>query len=105
MPDILLSYEPQLRLLAFVGVFAIMATWEFLAPRRRRTIGRSARWPGNLVVVAIDTLLVLSPSNIEILKTRFEELPQLFSDALKEIQRVKPVPRVYQWAFWRFPLR
>ena len=58
MPDILLSYEPQLRLLAFVGVFAIMATWEFLAPRRRRTIGRSARWPGNLAVVALDTLLV-----------------------------------------------
>jgi CheY-like chemotaxis protein len=40
----------------------------------------------------IDTLLELSPSNIEILKTRFEELPKLFSDALKDSQKVKPVP-------------
>jgi hypothetical protein len=57
MPDILLSYEPQLRLLTFVSVFAIMATWEFPTPRRRRP-SDAVRWPSNLAVVAIDTLLV-----------------------------------------------
>jgi CheY-like chemotaxis protein len=41
---------------------------------------------------AIDSLLELSPSNIEILETRFEELPKLFSDALKDSHKVKPVP-------------
>ena len=58
MTDTLLAYESQLRLLTFAGVFAVMASWELLAPRRPRTIGRSARWPSNLAVVAIDTLLV-----------------------------------------------
>ena len=35
-----------------------MAAWELLAPRRRRPIGRQRRWPGNLGIVALDTLLV-----------------------------------------------
>lgn len=43
------------------------------------------------VAFAIDTLLELSPSNIDILRTRFEELPQLFSDALKDSQKVRKV--------------
>ena len=41
---------------------------------------------------AIDTLLDLLPSNIDILNTRFEELKKLFSDALKGSQKLKPVP-------------
>ncbi|MBN9263397.1 MAG: sterol desaturase family protein [Hyphomicrobium sp.] len=42
----------------FAVVFTIMALWEVLAPRRRQAIGRATRWPSNLGVVIIDTLLV-----------------------------------------------
>jgi len=58
LADILISHEPWIRLGAFAGIFAAMALWELLAPRRRQVIGRVQRWPGNLGVVVIDTLLV-----------------------------------------------
>jgi sterol desaturase/sphingolipid hydroxylase (fatty acid hydroxylase superfamily) len=35
-----------------------MAAWELLAPRRPLEIGRWRRWPGNLAIAALDTLLV-----------------------------------------------
>jgi sterol desaturase/sphingolipid hydroxylase (fatty acid hydroxylase superfamily) len=52
------AYEPYIRLAAFAGVFAMMALWEFLGPRREQAIGRAWRWPNNLGVVVADTLLV-----------------------------------------------
>jgi sterol desaturase/sphingolipid hydroxylase (fatty acid hydroxylase superfamily) len=58
MRDTLLAYEPYIRLGAFAGVFAVMAIWEFVGPRRKQTIGRGWRWPNNLGVVIVDTLLV-----------------------------------------------
>ena len=58
MADILFAHEPWIRLGAFAAVFATMALWELMAPRRRQAIGRLRRWPGNLGVVVIDTLLV-----------------------------------------------
>src|SRR5580692_2419497 len=58
MPDTVLAYEPAIRLSAFAGVFAVMALLELWAPRRKQTIHRAARWPSNLGVVAVDTLLV-----------------------------------------------
>jgi sterol desaturase/sphingolipid hydroxylase (fatty acid hydroxylase superfamily) len=58
MHNILLGYEPYLRLSAFGGVFAVMALWEFILPRREQAIGRGWRWPNNLGVVFVDTLLV-----------------------------------------------
>jgi sterol desaturase/sphingolipid hydroxylase (fatty acid hydroxylase superfamily) len=45
-------------LAAFGGVFALMAISELIGPRRTQTIGRGWRWPNNLGVVAVDTLLV-----------------------------------------------
>jgi sterol desaturase/sphingolipid hydroxylase (fatty acid hydroxylase superfamily) len=50
--------EPLLRFVAFAGVLAALAGWEVFAPRRRREMPRAWRWPGNLGVVVIDTLLV-----------------------------------------------
>jgi sterol desaturase/sphingolipid hydroxylase (fatty acid hydroxylase superfamily) len=47
-----------IRLGAFAGVFGVMALWEVMAPRRRQALSRIRRWPGNLGIVAIDTLLV-----------------------------------------------
>ena len=56
--DTLLTYQQFIRLAAFCGVFSLMAIWEFIGPRRTQTIGRGWRWPNNLGVVAVDTVLV-----------------------------------------------
>ena len=53
-----MANEPLFRLGVFVSVLLGMAVWEWLAPRRAQTIGRAVRWPGNLGIVALDTLLV-----------------------------------------------
>ncbi len=58
MTDTLLPNEPLVRLLAFATIVAAMIGWELLAPRRDQRIGRRRRWPANLGVVALDTLLV-----------------------------------------------
>jgi sterol desaturase/sphingolipid hydroxylase (fatty acid hydroxylase superfamily) len=58
MRDAVFAYEPYIRLAAFGGVFAVMAIWEFIGPRRKQAIGRGWRWPSNLGVVAVNTLLV-----------------------------------------------
>lgn len=52
------TYEPYVRFLAFASVLALLAVWELRAPRRNRALSRSLRWPGNLGVVVLDTLLV-----------------------------------------------
>src|SRR5215510_3601802 len=58
MRDAVLACEPFIRLGAFGAVFALMAAWELVGPRRRQAIGRGMRWPGNHGVVVVDTLLV-----------------------------------------------
>jgi sterol desaturase/sphingolipid hydroxylase (fatty acid hydroxylase superfamily) len=59
----LLAHEPELRLAAFAGVLLAMAGWEVLAPRRARTLARRSRWPANLGIVVLNTVLLrlLSP--------------------------------------------
>jgi sterol desaturase/sphingolipid hydroxylase (fatty acid hydroxylase superfamily) len=56
--DAVMSNEPLVRFIAFGTVLAAMAVWELAAPRRKQVLGRKTRWPGNLGVVALDTLLV-----------------------------------------------
>ena len=58
MAEILLTYEPVVRLSAFAGIFALMAFWERFAPRRPQTIKRGQRWPGNLGIVVLDVFFV-----------------------------------------------
>lgn len=58
MNEFLLNNEPIVRLSAFAAVFTVMALWEALAPRRVQVISRTVRWPSNLGVVVLDTLLV-----------------------------------------------
>ena len=50
--------EPWIRLGISAAVFAAMAGWEVMAPRRSQAIGRWVRWPNNLGVVIIDTILL-----------------------------------------------
>jgi sterol desaturase/sphingolipid hydroxylase (fatty acid hydroxylase superfamily) len=56
--DSVMSNEPFVRFVVFGAVLAAMAAWELVAPRRRQTLDRKARWPGNLGIVVLDTLLV-----------------------------------------------
>jgi len=58
MTDVLNAYEPILRLLAFAGVLAAMMLWEHWQPRRTKRIRVRTRWPGNLGIVALDTVLL-----------------------------------------------
>src|SRR5258708_4890512 len=50
--------ELYLRMAAALGIFAAMALWEFIAPRRALSVGRLRRWPGNLAILVLDALLV-----------------------------------------------
>jgi len=54
----ILSSSEVLRLAAFASVLLGMVLWELLTPRREPGIARTARWPSNLAVVILDTLLV-----------------------------------------------
>jgi sterol desaturase/sphingolipid hydroxylase (fatty acid hydroxylase superfamily) len=58
MPDAFASFEPAIRLGAFFGVLVVIALWEAAAPRRKLALARRRRWPGNLGVVVVDTVLV-----------------------------------------------
>lgn len=54
----LLAHEPAIRASIFFGILLLMALWEILAPRRRQQIRRRGRWPSNLGIVIVDSLLV-----------------------------------------------
>lgn len=50
--------EPAIRLGFFLGVFAAVALWEVVAPRRALTVSRALRWSSNLGLVALNTVLL-----------------------------------------------
>ena len=58
MGDTILSNQAGVRLTAFFFVLVAMAVWEAVAPRRARRLTRRARWPHNIAVVVVNTLLV-----------------------------------------------
>jgi sterol desaturase/sphingolipid hydroxylase (fatty acid hydroxylase superfamily) len=51
---ILFDHEAALRLGVFGGVFAVMAIWEMLAPRRQLTTPKGARWRRNLSLTLLN---------------------------------------------------
>ena len=60
-PDLtsaVLAAEPLIRLGVFVAVLGVLMAGELMAPRRRLAIRRRQRWPGNVGIVMIDTLLL-----------------------------------------------
>lgn len=61
----IISHEKVLRLCGFAGTFLLMALWEGLAAARVPRIPRSLRWPHNLGLTFLNTLLVrfLFPSS------------------------------------------
>jgi sterol desaturase/sphingolipid hydroxylase (fatty acid hydroxylase superfamily) len=53
-----LGYEPAIRLGVFVVVFVVLAAGEALIPRRNRAVTRRWRWPTNITLVVLNTVLV-----------------------------------------------
>ena len=54
----LLTSELILRLTVFVGALVLMAAAEVFWPRRKLVLGRRARWPTNLGMVALGALVI-----------------------------------------------
>lgn len=52
------SYEPGIRLGVFLTAFLVLAAGEAMIPRRARAVVRRRRWPTNLALVALNTLVV-----------------------------------------------
>lgn len=53
-----LEQEAWLRFITFVGIFALMAVWEVLLPRRTLKVTKSYRWLNNLAIVVLNSLLL-----------------------------------------------
>ena len=58
LEQLVLAYEPAIRLGFFLGVFALIALWEVAAPRRALTVSRVLRWASNLGLVALNTVVL-----------------------------------------------
>jgi len=56
--ETIIAQEGPLRLAFFIGIFLIMAILEFAIPRRDQKLLRVKRWPSNLGLVILDTLLI-----------------------------------------------
>lgn len=54
----LLDHQATVRLGFFLGVLALMMALEAAIPRRARTVSRARRWPGNIGIVIVDSLVV-----------------------------------------------
>jgi len=54
----LLANEPVIRLGFFLGVFAVVALWEVVAPRRALTVSKALRWASNLGLVVLNTVVL-----------------------------------------------
>ncbi|PHS76524.1 MAG: hypothetical protein COB59_11055 [Rhodospirillaceae bacterium] len=55
--ETLLNFEPYIRLSAFFGIFAIMASLELIAPRRPLRVSKKLRWGSNLGIVVLNTVV------------------------------------------------
>ena len=58
MDEIILSNQAAIRLSSFFLIFVAMGIWEVLAPRRERRLTRLTRWPHNIGIVLVNTLVV-----------------------------------------------
>lgn len=56
--EIIMSNEAVIRLAFFLGIFAVMAIWELIAPRRALTVSKLVRWSNNLGLVVLNTIIL-----------------------------------------------
>jgi len=50
--------ETQIRLIAFISVFTVMALWECIAPYRRLRYSKLQRWPHQLTLIIINSVVL-----------------------------------------------
>jgi sterol desaturase/sphingolipid hydroxylase (fatty acid hydroxylase superfamily) len=53
-----MANEKAIRLIFFFGVFAVMAAWEVLSPRRSLMVSKPLRWVNNLAIVVLYTVVL-----------------------------------------------
>jgi len=58
MKEFILSNEMPIRLGFFFGIFAVMAIWELLTPKRLLTAPKIVRWGNNLGLVVFNSVLL-----------------------------------------------
>jgi len=58
MHILIYQHEMLIRLSCFFGVLIIITLWEFFAPRRQLSVSRSRRWPSNLGIVVVDSVIL-----------------------------------------------
>ena len=58
MDELVIAYEAAIRMSFFLGVFALMAFWEVLSPRRRPVLSKMLRWGNNLGLVIFNSILL-----------------------------------------------
>ena len=56
--EVVLNNEVTIRLGFFFGVFALMALWEFIAPKRRLLVSKPVRWANNLGLVFFNSFIL-----------------------------------------------
>jgi sterol desaturase/sphingolipid hydroxylase (fatty acid hydroxylase superfamily) len=56
--QVFLEREALIRISIFVGIFALIALWEILAPRRVLVAPKQSRWANNLGLTALNTVLL-----------------------------------------------
>ena len=56
--DFVQQNEIAIRLGFFFSIFAVMAAWEIIAPRRALTVSKAVRWANNLGLVFLNTLVL-----------------------------------------------
>ncbi|HHJ17152.1 MAG TPA: sterol desaturase family protein [Gammaproteobacteria bacterium] len=56
--DYVMQHEVTIRLAFFLGIFAVMAVWELMAPRRVLSVSKAVRWANNLGLVFLNSFIL-----------------------------------------------
>jgi len=71
----LIQYQTPLRVGFFLGLFTLIALWEWLKPRRQQSAKRVNRWVNNVGLVVVATLLVrmVVPMGLAVIALQVQE--------------------------------
>ena len=58
MAAAIIQNEATIRLGMFLAVFVIMASLEFIFPRRKLVVSKAKRWASNLGIIALNTIII-----------------------------------------------
>ena len=58
LDEVLLNHEKAIRLGFFLGVFLLVALWEWLSPKRPLTVSKAGRWLSNIGIVVLNTVIL-----------------------------------------------